>query len=367
MENDSFFTETQMTTASQASMLDDLEALEDSQQQHSQLSSGTKRKLDDYQSPTAETLADEHEETGQEENEQQEDTQEQQQTNADDDDGDDREDEAQASDAEGEAEEADADGGEPDGSGEDPAAGADEEAEAGTDGEAAGGEAEAEAEEDSAAASEPAKKIKRAQSAWMFFLADKRDEVVKANPGARIGAVVKECSAIWSAMSPEEKQVYEAQAAEDKARLQRELQAAGLTKLPSAGNRSSEDRDLPPDATTAILLPLSRVRKTAKMDAEVKSINADGLATIAKATELFIATLAKRSWGAARQSGRRNLRVTDMAQCVDADGALYFLREELSAMAAASSRKAAAAPPAKKAALAAGPGSKSITSFFSRA
>ncbi|KAG5188514.1 hypothetical protein JKP88DRAFT_347825 [Tribonema minus] len=349
-------------------MLDDLEALEDSQQ-HSQLSSGTKRKLDDYQSVNAETPADEHEETGQEENEQQEDTQEQQQTNGShaDDDGDDREDEAApASDAEGEEEEADADGGDPHETGDDPAADADEEAEAGTDGEAGDGEAEAEAEEDSAAASEPAKKIKRAQSAWMFFLADKRDEVVKANPGARIGAVVKECSGIWAAMPPEEKQVYEAQAAEDKARLQRELQAAGLTKLPSAGNRSGEERDLPPDATTTILLPLSRVRKTAKMDAEVKSINADGLATIAKATELFIATLAKRSWGAARQSGRRNLRVTDIAQCVDADGALYFLREELATMAAASSRKAAAAPPAKKAALAAGPGSKSITSFFAR-
>jgi hypothetical protein len=39
---------------------------------------------------------------------------------------------------------------------------------------------------------------------------------------------------------------------------------------------------LPPDQTTDIILPLSRVRKTAKMDADVRAINHDGVAVIAK-------------------------------------------------------------------------------------
>jgi hypothetical protein len=39
---------------------------------------------------------------------------------------------------------------------------------------------------------------------------------------------------------------------------------------------------LPPDQTTDIILPLSRVRKTAKMDADVRAINHDGVAMIAK-------------------------------------------------------------------------------------
>jgi HMG (high mobility group) box len=56
-----------------------------------------------------------------------------------------------------------------------------------------------------------------------------------ANPGLKIGEQVKLCSAIWAALTPEEKAVYEDAAAADKQRMQKELAEAGLKKLPAAG------------------------------------------------------------------------------------------------------------------------------------
>jgi HMG (high mobility group) box len=59
-------------------------------------------------------------------------------------------------------------------------------------------------------------------------------QVRQANPGLKIGEQVKLCSAIWSALTPEEKAVYEEAAAADKVRMQKELAEAGLKKLPAA-------------------------------------------------------------------------------------------------------------------------------------
>ena len=59
-------------------------------------------------------------------------------------------------------------------------------------------------------------------------------QVRAANPGLKIGEQVKLCSATWAALSAEEKEKYEQQAADDKARFQRELAEAGLKKLPAA-------------------------------------------------------------------------------------------------------------------------------------
>jgi hypothetical protein len=87
---------------------------------------------------------------------------------------------------------------------------------------------------------------------------------------------------MWSALSAEEKAVYEKMAEDDKNRMNSELQAAGLTRLPSSRPRAAEQQDLPPDQTTTIVLPLSRVRKTVKINNDVKNINRDGLAMVAK-------------------------------------------------------------------------------------
>jgi HMG (high mobility group) box len=57
--------------------------------------------------------------------------------------------------------------------------------------------------------------------------------VRQANPGLKIGEQVKLCSAIWSALTPEEKAVYEEAAAADKLRMQKELAEAGIKKLPA--------------------------------------------------------------------------------------------------------------------------------------
>jgi len=63
---------------------------------------------------------------------------------------------------------------------------------------------------------------KRAQTAWIFYMNDKRDQVKKENPDIAFGEVAKKVSALWSAASASEKSKYEKLAEKDKARYLKE-------------------------------------------------------------------------------------------------------------------------------------------------
>ena len=59
-------------------------------------------------------------------------------------------------------------------------------------------------------------------------------------------------------------------------------------------------------------LPTSLVKKIITMDSDVQRISADGVRSIAKATDLFLQLLAAKSFREAAQHKRKNLQFKDM-------------------------------------------------------
>lgn len=68
---------------------------------------------------------------------------------------------------------------------------------------------------------------KRNKNAYMFFVADKREEVKNSNPDLKHKEIVAKLGELWREMSEEEKKPYEKQAAADKERYAKEKAEAG--------------------------------------------------------------------------------------------------------------------------------------------
>ena len=70
---------------------------------------------------------------------------------------------------------------------------------------------------------------KRALSAYMFFANENRDIVRSENPDITFGQVGKKLGEKWKALTPEEKQPYEAKAQADKKRDESEKELYNAT------------------------------------------------------------------------------------------------------------------------------------------
>ncbi|CAM9748538.1 unnamed protein product, partial [Discosporangium mesarthrocarpum] len=120
-----------------------------------------------------------------------------------------------------------------------------------------------------------------------------------------------------------------------------------------------------------LVLPLSRVRKTVRLDPAVGNISREGLHLVTKATEVFMATAAERAWRVASQTGRKSIKPCDLADCVFSSPEMYWLRDEFRserstvANKEAGGRKASKTKPSRPSV--APKGTKSITSFFGKA
>ncbi|CAM9514721.1 unnamed protein product [Ascophyllum nodosum] len=218
------------------------------------------------------------------------------------------------------------------------------------------------------------KKIARARSAWMLFLADNRDKVRKENPGLAVGPMQKILSEMWKGLDEEETARYNKLAEKDKERMKREMQAAGLSKLPT---RTSAASSSAPGDATSLILPLARVRKTVRLDPSVRNISKEGLLAMTKATELFIAMMADKAWKIGRQTGRKSVNHCDVADFVFAASEMYWLRDEFreerssvkkhKPHAGGKATTAAVAAAAAKKTATAVKGAGAITSFFQKA
>lgn len=71
---------------------------------------------------------------------------------------------------------------------------------------------------------------KRALSAYMFFANENRDIIKAENPDVSFGQVGKLLGEKWKALSPEEKEPYEAKAKADKRRYESEKELYLATK-----------------------------------------------------------------------------------------------------------------------------------------
>jgi len=91
---------------------------------------------------------------------------------------------------------------------------------------------------------------KRALSAFFWFCNDERPKVRETNPKYTVGDVAKELGRRWNECTEDQKSKFEALAAKDKARYEKELKAykagkppVGKAKAPPKKKESSEEED----------------------------------------------------------------------------------------------------------------------------
>jgi len=104
---------------------------------------------------------------------------------------------------------------------------------------------------------------KRAMSAYMMFVLDKRQEIKRQNPNASFGEIGEMVGNKWKAMSEAEKAPYMKQSEEDKARYLKEKQEYDARQDDEEENKSddessSEEESKPSKVCCDSPLPLSR-------------------------------------------------------------------------------------------------------------
>jgi histone H3/H4 len=181
--------------------------------------------------------------------------------------------------------------------------------------------------------------------------------------------VAKALGQLWATLSPEEKQVYQNKAAEERERLAKEIQAwkdaGGVVPEPSSASLRA--------STDSLIFPAARIRKIAKLDPEVKGLSKEALQLVCKASELFCSKLGKESVQTAQMQNRRKLLPDDVAQVCATREAFLFLRDDVrdlvqaQAVAAETTSAAAATTTTTKKTTtgsSATTGSKPLTSYF---
>lgn len=177
-----------------------------------------------------------------------------------------------------------------------------------------------------------------------------------------MAVVAKALGQMWSALSDEERQVYQHQAAEERTRVQAELQAR------QAAGTLPEATKAPTDPA-ALGFPLARVRKIIKLDPEVQGVQRDAVLLISKAAELALIRLGRESVRVAHMQNRRKLLPDDVAQVCQVRPAFAFLKDDLQDLVAQQQEEhaktaAAAAGSKKRKAEASVPSANRLTSYF---
>ncbi|OAE18530.1 hypothetical protein AXG93_625s1200 [Marchantia polymorpha subsp. ruderalis] len=76
-------------------------------------------------------------------------------------------------------------------------------------------------------------------------------------------------------------------------------------------------------------IPLARIRRIMRADADVNMISAETPVLFARACEMFIEDLTARAWKKAQESGRRTVNKSDIVQIVSGTKILDFLDDIL--------------------------------------
>ena len=141
-----------------------------------------------------------------------------------------------------------------------------------------------------------------------------------------MAVVAKALGQLWAALPDEEKQVYQQKAAEERSRVQAELQArqaAGLVPEPAPGSSNA------PLDPTALVFPVARVRKIIKLDPEIRGLSKEALTLVTKAAECCLVKLGQESVRVANMQNRRKLLPEDVAMVCQTRSAFAFLKDDL--------------------------------------
>ena len=129
----------------------------------------------------------------------------------------------------------------------------------------------------------------------MIFCNDRRELVKQKQPGLSMTELTKALAAQWRELDETERSRYATLASDDKERYQREFKeqlAQGISEAELKGI-SSVNKEL---SVFETVIPIGRVRRTCKLDPDVKNISKEATVLVAKATEFFLAKIAEESF-----------------------------------------------------------------------
>ena len=207
-----------------------------------------------------------------------------------------------------------------------------------SDGATAAGAPDVEPESGAAAGddAEPAAKkarvaLRKPQSSYMLFCADRREQVRREHPGTTVGDQAKVLGELWKALPDDERKAWNEAAAADKERYEREradfVAAHGADALD--GGADGDDAAIAAGETA---FPLAKIKRIVKLDPDVKNITKEATALIAKASELFVAGLVGETMRmmpeGGGKAGRKHIKPSDVAHCIGHKPQLEWLRED---------------------------------------
>mmetsp|Transcript_14329 Transcript_14329/g.34725 ORF Transcript_14329/g.34725 Transcript_14329/m.34725 type:complete len:410 (+) Transcript_14329:77-1306(+) len=210
----------------------------------------------------------------------------------------------------------------------------------------------------------PKRPVKRARTAYFIFTDEKRPEVQALHPGEGVAAVAKALGQMWGNLSPEEKKVYQDQAAKERERVSQELEAYKAAGGKDLDSPSAKARD-----PLATILPVARIRKICKLDPEVRGLSKEALLLVTKSAELMLQKLGKETVKVAQLQNRRKLLPDDVAHVCAHREQFLFLKDDVKdlvrSMESSSDGKASGGKKGDAAKQAAAAGTKKLTSYFS--
>lgn len=86
---------------------------------------------------------------------------------------------------------------------------------------------------------------------------------------------------------------------------------------------------LPEKSEKLLQMPLTRIKSIIKLDPDVTLASQEAVIMIAKATELFVESLAKESYKYTKQNKKKTIQKKDIDDCIDATEEFAFLEGAL--------------------------------------
>jgi len=131
----------------------------------------------------------------------------------------------------------------------------------------------------------------------------------------------------FRSLSAEEKDRLELLAQQDKERYIKEMEIqAKLDVEMKANNAVVNENGISVIARIPLTIPIARVRRTIKLDPDVKNLSKESVALVTKAVELFIGYLATRSSQGVSLRGSKQVNEYDLLHTIHTNRTLEFLR-----------------------------------------
>lgn len=171
----------------------------------------------------------------------------------------------------------------------------------------------------------------RGPSAYFLFAEEQREivkaELQKHDGKVGVAAIGKEIGARWQMLTDEQKKTYKEKAQELKAQLEAQAidESGGKAQQAQVEEASQQHEAQGGGSAPPFGLPTSLVKRIITVDPDVQRISADGVRSIAKATELFLQLLAAQSFRQAALLKRKNLKFQDIQTVAGKDRRLTDL------------------------------------------